>query len=93
VLRAGAQKMSANAFEPLGDETIQRLVSDLEAARTTFAESVGRYRGSRFTSKAALATEAQDYRGGEAVALGIADASGHALEAFESFVKAMNGKK
>jgi hypothetical protein len=40
-----------------------------------------------------LATEAQDYRGGEAVALGIADASGHALEAFESFVKAMNGKK
>jgi hypothetical protein len=28
-----------------------------EAARTTFAESVGRYRGSRFTSQAALATE------------------------------------
>jgi hypothetical protein len=56
-------------------------------------QPLGRAGGSRFTSKAALATEAQDYRGGEAVALGIADASGHALEAFESFVKAMNGKK
>jgi ClpP class serine protease len=93
VLRAGAQKMSANPFEPLGDETIQRLLSDLEAARTTFAESVGRYRGSRLTSQAALATEAQDYRADEAIALGLADASGHALEAFDSFVKAINAKK
>ena len=41
VLRAGAQKMAANPFEPLADDTIQRLLSDLEAARKTFAESVG----------------------------------------------------
>ncbi len=92
VLRAGAQKISANPFEPLADDTIKRLLGDLEAARTTFAESVGRYRGNRFTAQAALATEAQDYRGGEAVALGLADAVGHALEAFDSFVKAINGK-
>ena len=91
VLRAGAQKMSANPFEPLAGDTIQRLLVDLEAARTTFAESVGRYRGNRFTSQAALATEAQDYRGSDAVALGLADATGHALEAFERFVKAING--
>jgi len=93
VLRAGTHKMAANPFEPLADDTIQRLLGDLEATRTTFAESVGRYRGKRFTSQAALATEAQDYRGGDAVALGLADATGHALEAFESFAKAMDGKK
>jgi ClpP class serine protease len=82
--------MAANPFEPLADDTVQRLLVDLEAARQTFAESVGRYRGKRFTSQAALATEAQDYRGGDAVSLGLADATGHALEAFESFVKAVN---
>jgi ClpP class serine protease len=89
VLRAGAQKMAANPFEPLGDDTVQRLMGDLEAARATFAESVGRYRGKRFTSQAALSTEAQDYRGGEAVALGLADPTGHALEAFDRFVWAI----
>lgn len=92
VLRAGAQKMSANPFEPLGDDTIQRLLSDLEAARTTFAESVGRYRGKRFTPEAAFATEAQDYRGSDAVALGLADATGHALDAFDSFARAINAR-
>lgn len=90
VLRAGAQKMAANAFEPLSDRTVERMLSDLEAARTTFAESVGRYRGKRFTPQAALATEAQDYRGADAVALGLADATGHALDAFDNFVKAIN---
>jgi ClpP class serine protease len=93
VLRAGAQKMAANPFEPLAVDTIRRLLVDLEAARSTFAESVGRYRGNRFTSQAALATEAQDYRGGEAVALGLADAAGHALEAFESFVRVISMKR
>jgi ClpP class serine protease len=90
VLRAGAQKMAANPFEPLADDTIQRLLVDLEAARSTFAESVGLYRGTRFTAQAALATEAQDYRGGDAVTLGLVDATGHALEAFDGFVKAVN---
>jgi ClpP class serine protease len=93
VLRAGTQKMAANAFEPLADNTVQRLLVDLEAARATFAESIGRYRGNRFTSQAALATEAEDYRGGDAVALGLADATGPALVAFDRFVWAINPKK
>jgi len=88
-----ARTIAANPFEPLADDTIQRLLGDLEAARNTFAESVGRYRGTRLTSQAALATEAQDYRGGEAVALGLADATGHAVEAFDSFVRAIKPKK
>ena len=49
VLRAGAQKMSANPFEPL-------------------------------------------YRGSDAVALGLADATGHALDAFDSFARAINAR-
>jgi hypothetical protein len=34
--------MAANPFEPLAGDTLQRLLVDLEAARNTFAESVGR---------------------------------------------------
>lgn len=90
VLRAGAHKMDANAFEALPELVAQRIVGDLEAARQTFAKNVGRYRGSRFSAEAALATEALDYRGHDAVALGLADATGHALEAFDGFVKAVN---
>jgi ClpP class serine protease len=92
VLRAGTQKMAGNPYEALHEDLAQRMVGDLEAARQTFAESVGRYRGSRFTAQAALATEAQDYRGRDAVALGLADAIGHALEAFDGFVKAINAR-
>jgi ClpP class serine protease len=89
VLRAGAQKIAANPFEALPEASAHRIISDLEAARATFAQSVGRYRGSRFTAEAALATEAQDYRGRQAVTLGLADATGHALEAFDGFVRAI----
>jgi ClpP class serine protease len=90
VLRAGAQKMAGNPFEALGEDVAQGIVSDLEAARQSFAERVGRYRGARFSAEAALATEARDYRGRDAVALGLADATGHALEAFDGFVAAIN---
>lgn len=90
VLRAGTQKMAGNPFEALADDVAQRIVGDLEAARQTFAQSVGRYRGSRLTAQAALATEAQDYRGRDAVAIGLGDATGHALDAFDSFVGVIN---
>jgi ClpP class serine protease len=93
VLRAGTQKMAGNAFEALADDVAQRIVGDLEAARQTFAQSVGRYRGSRLTAQAALATEAQDYRGRDAVAIGLGDATGHALDAFDGFVRAINARK
>jgi capsid assembly protease len=90
VLSAGAHKADGSPFEALPDAVAQRITADLEAARQTFAERVGRYRGARFTAEAALATEAQDYRGHDAVSLGLADATGHALEAFDGFVRAIN---
>ena len=90
VLRAGLHKMAGNPFETLGDDVAQRMIGDLEAARQSFAGLIGHYRGTRFSAEAALATEARDYRGGDAVALGLADATGHALEAFDGFVAAIN---
>jgi capsid assembly protease len=90
VLRAGAHKADGSPFEALPDAVAKRITDDLEAARQTFAERVGRYRGARFNADAALATEAQDYRGHDAVQLGLADATGHALEAFDAFVRAIN---
>jgi len=41
-------------------------------------------------SRRTLATEAQDYRGRDAVAIGLGDATGHALDAFDSFVGVIN---
>jgi hypothetical protein len=63
-------KWRCSPFEALPDAVAQRITADLEAARQTFADRVGRYRGARCTAEAALATEAQDYRGSDAIRLG-----------------------
>lgn len=92
VLHAGKLKAEGHPFAPLAEDTAGRIRSGLEAARQTFATAVGRYRGKRFTSAQALDTEAADFRGSEAVSLGLADATGHALDAFGAFVEAVNSR-
>ena len=90
ILAAGAHKADGNPFEPLPDAVAGRIRAELESMRQTFAGAVGRYRGARLDRGRALATEAQDYRGSEAVAVGLADAVGPANDAFAAFVKAVN---
>jgi ClpP class serine protease len=92
VLRAGARKATMNALEPLPAATRARAEAQLEAVRQSFAERVGRYRGDRFNAKQALATEGEDFDGADAVALGVADAVGHANDAFDAFVGKMGRK-
>lgn len=90
LITAGEHKADGTPTEPLGDKARARIQTRVDAARTQFAEAVGRHRGSRFSAAAAMQTEAQIYDGSEALALGLVDAVGHSHDAFEEFVSAVN---
>jgi signal peptide peptidase SppA len=89
VLRAGKRKAMGNPYEALDEQAAAAIIQDLERIRETFAASVGRNRGTRFTAKQALTTEAASFDGRDAVAMGMADAFGHVNEAFDLFVREM----
>lgn len=90
VLRAGARKAEGNPYEALPEDAAKTMVAELERIRMSFAEAVGRHRGARFNASQALLTEAASFDGADAVALGMADAVGHASSAFEAFVREMS---
>lgn len=87
MLRAGKRKAEVNPFEPLSEEAATAELAALERVRVSFANVVGRNRGRRFNAAQALATEAASFDGADAVALGLADAVGHANSAFDEFVR------
>ncbi len=90
VITAGRFKGEANPFEAISDEVIEKIRADLETGRQAFARAVAEGRGSRMTFEAALATEADDFRGSDALSLGLVDAVGHSSEAFDAFVRSIN---
>ena len=90
VISAGAHKADGHPYEALPDAVAKEWRADVEKRRDEFAGAVGTYRGMRHSKAMALATEAQHYDGADAVSLGLADAVGHANDAFEAFVRAMN---
>lgn len=90
ILRAGEKKARPGMFEAMSEEEYSEAVTDLEAMRTLFAETVARYRGSRLSVEAALATQADTIRGQAAVDLGLADAVGRPKQVFEAFLAAMS---
>lgn len=92
ILAAGKYKADGNPAMPLSDDVKQRVLAKLEAGRQTFAESVGRYRGKRFTKEQALATEAASYSGADAKALGMIDGVGSPAAAFDAFISEIKRK-
>lgn len=90
VLHAGAHKADGNAYEPLPVEVANRILGQLEQARQLFADAVGQFRGARLTAAKAMETEALDYSGAEAVAMGLADATASPLETYQAFVSSIN---
>ncbi len=90
ILRAGEKKARPGMFEAMSEEEYSEAVSDLEAMRSLFAETVSRYRGPRLSVEAALATQADTFRGQAAVDLGLADAVGRPKQVFEAFLAAMS---
>lgn len=90
ILAAGQHKADGNPYEPLPDDVAARILARLEGARQVFAGKVAQYRGKRLSFDNAMATEALDYPGAEAVTAGLADATGNPLETFEAFVSQLN---
>lgn len=92
ILSSGSRKAEGNPFEPLPAGVAARIRQDLDRGRDQFAEAVGRYRGTRLTKQAALATEAGTFRGSAAVDAGLADGVVRPSEAFDTFVRAVNNR-
>ncbi|MGO9683901.1 MAG: S49 family peptidase [Beijerinckiaceae bacterium] len=88
VLSSGRHKADGNPFEPLGAEVAARIRADLDSTRDLFAETVGRYRGRRMNKQQALDTEALDFRGPEALAIGLVDGVMPPMVAYQRFMRA-----
>lgn len=86
VLTSGARKDDGSPFKPLGADVLARWQANLDASRELFAATVAKYRGGRLSKSAALATEADVYRGEDAVAAGLADGVMRPSTAFAEFV-------
>ena len=69
-----------------------RIQAEIDSIRTLFAQTVAAGRGRRLKADAALATEAECYRGAEAVAAGLADEVSDPASAFAAFAAAVNGR-
>ena len=69
-----------------------RIQAEIDSIRKLFAETFAAGRGRRLTAEAALATEAECYRGAEAVAAGLADEVSDPASAFAAFAAAVNGR-
>jgi ClpP class serine protease len=90
LIYSGSHKVDANPLNPLPEDVRARLQAGVDRGRDLFADAVGAFRGKRLTKAMALATEAQSYRGEEAVAAGLADAVIDPTRAFDAFVKRVN---
>lgn len=90
LIYSGGHKADFNPFEALPDDVRDRLKAELDLGRDLFAAAVGRGRGRRFSKAQALKTEAQVFRADEALGLGLIDGIGHANQAFEAFIRAVN---
>ena len=90
VIKSGARKDDGSPFKPLDEEVRARWQGELDAGRELFASAVARYRGRRISKKAALDTEADVFRGQNAVDRGLADAVMRPTVAFGEFVGRVN---
>lgn len=91
LVHAGSHKVDGNPFATLPEEVRSDMQARVEETRDLFVQTVAAGRGGRLTAAAALATEAQVYRGRHAVAAGLADEVGDLRKAFASFVAEVNG--
>ena len=90
IIRSGEKKAEGNPYEPLGSEIAEKWQRQADVMRTEFAGVVAQGRSKRISKAKALATEAGVFDASEAVAMGLADAIGDPLEAFDAFVSEVN---
>ncbi|MFD1913806.1 S49 family peptidase [Halodurantibacterium flavum] len=86
LIHAGAHKVDGNPFEAMPPDVRADMQARVGRTRDLFAATVAAGRAGRLTHAAALATEAQVYRGADAVAAGLADEVSDMRSAFTAFV-------
>ena len=92
LIHSGSHKVDGNPYQPRPDPVRARIQAEIDSIRALFAETVAAGRGRRLTAEAALATEAECYRGADAVAAGLADEVSDPASAFAAFAAAVNGR-
>jgi len=90
LMHSGAHKVDGNPYAPLPEPVRARIQGEIDGIRTLFAQTVAAGRGRSLTAAAALATEAECYRGAEAVTAGLADEVSDPVSAFAAFADAVN---
>lgn len=90
LIHSGAHKVDGNPYEPLPAAARDRIQAEIDSIRNLFAETVAAGRGRLLTAEAALATEADCYRGAEAVAAGLTDEVSDPASAFAVFTALVN---
>jgi signal peptide peptidase SppA len=89
LIHSGAHKVDGNPYTPLPEPVRDRIQAEIDSIRLLFAETVAAGRGRRMAAEAALATEAECYRGAEAVAAGLADEVSDLASAFIAFADSL----
>ena len=92
LIHSGAHKVDGNPYAPLPDPVRARIQGEIDSIRSLFAQTIAAGRGRRLTAEAALATEAECFRGAEAVAAGLADEVSDPASAFAAFAAVVNGR-
>ena len=92
LIHSGVHKVDGNPYAPLPDRVRARIQAEIDAIRGLFAQTVAAGRGRRLSADAALATEAECYRGAEALAAGLADEVSDPASAFAAFAAAVKGR-
>ncbi len=92
LIHSGAHKVDGNPYAPLPDPVRARIQAEIDSIRSLFAQTVAAGRSRSLTAEAALATEAECYRGADAVAAGLADQVCDPASAFAAFAAAVNGR-
>ncbi|MGV1823264.1 S49 family peptidase [Agrobacterium vitis] len=90
IIRSGKKKADGNPYEPLSADVADRWQAQADQMRDKFAETVAKSRKNRITKAKALASEADVYDAKQALAMGLVDAIGDPIEAFDAFVKEVN---
>jgi signal peptide peptidase SppA len=90
VIRSGERKAKPNSMEPIEIEDLNRIQGQIDRIRDMFAERVARDRG--IPKSRVLKTEAVDYMGEDAKAIGFVDKIASDHQAWEQLQRAISAR-
>lgn len=90
VIRSGERKAKPNSMEPIEAEDLARIQMQIDRIRDLFAERVARDRG--IPKSRVLKTEALDYMGDDAKAIGFVDKVASDHQAWEQLQRAISAR-